>query len=87
MPLYKHVFQSILIIERFEHFISYINNHASKKKRIISPDAVSYMRVNSVGYSTRKMHNIHREIPLSTIKYTIKMESRRINNHSLPRSG
>ncbi|KAI8683215.1 hypothetical protein LRP88_04812 [Fusarium phalaenopsidis] len=39
------------------------------------------------GYSFRQIHHCHREVPLSTIRYTIKQEAKRKENASLPRSG
>jgi hypothetical protein len=43
--------------------------------------------LHSVRYSTRAIHNIHPEISLSTIKYTIKKEALQNNNQSLPPAG
>lgn len=43
--------------------------------------------LHSIGYSTHKIHRAHPNIPLSTIKYTVKMERERDENRSLPRSG
>lgn len=43
--------------------------------------------LSSLGYSLRRIHAIHREIPLSTIRYTVKKEHTRLKNQSLPRSG
>lgn len=42
---------------------------------------------NNAKFSANRIHKIHPEIPLSTIKTTIKRESQRINNVSRPRSG
>jgi hypothetical protein len=42
--------------------------------------------LSSLGYSLRRIHAIHREVPLSTIQYTIKKESQRINNRPLPQT-
>jgi hypothetical protein len=41
----------------------------------------------SIYYSTRRIHNIYLEIPVSTIKYTIQKEALRNNNQSLPQVG
>lgn len=35
----------------------------------------------------KRIHKVHPEISLSTIRYTIKKERERINQRSLPRSG
>jgi hypothetical protein len=41
----------------------------------------------SIGYSYKHIYEMHREIPLSTIKYTIRKEAIRNKNQSIPRSG
>jgi hypothetical protein len=41
----------------------------------------------SIGYFYRYIHEIHREIPLSTIKYTIHKEAIQNKNQSIPQSG
>ena len=43
--------------------------------------------LNSIGWGYKKIHKKHPEIPLSTIKSTIYNERKRLDNHSLPRSG
>jgi hypothetical protein len=43
--------------------------------------------LHSIGYSYKHICEIHREIPLSTIKYTIRKEAIRNKNQSMPQSG
>jgi hypothetical protein len=43
--------------------------------------------LHSIGYSYKHISEIHREIPLSTIKYTIRKEAIRNNNQSMSQSG
>jgi hypothetical protein len=43
--------------------------------------------LSSIGYCLRRIHAIHREIPLSTIRYMVKKEHERLDNQSLPWSG
>ena len=43
--------------------------------------------LHSIGISYSKIHLIHPEIPLGTIKSTCQRESSRLNNESRPRSG
>jgi transposase len=57
-------------------------------RKELSPQTRSRIcELHSIGYGAKRIHNIHWEISLSTIKYTIKKESVRVNNQSLPRSG
>ena len=54
----------------------------------LSPQIRSCLcELHSIGYSYKHIHEIHREIPLGTIKYTIRKEAVRNNNQSMPRSG
>lgn len=43
--------------------------------------------LKAYGLSYRKIHELYRHIPLSTIKTTVLMEKKRVNNASLPRPG
>ena len=43
--------------------------------------------MNSIGWGYKRIHHKHPEIPISTIKSTIYNERKRLNNHTLPRSG
>ncbi|KAL6868527.1 hypothetical protein J3F83DRAFT_699174 [Trichoderma novae-zelandiae] len=43
--------------------------------------------LSSIGYGYKRIHKIHPEVALSTIKYTIAKEAVRDDNHSLPRPG
>jgi hypothetical protein len=43
--------------------------------------------LHAIGYSYKHLHEIHREISLNTIRYTIRKEAIRNNNQSMPRSG
>jgi hypothetical protein len=56
--------------------------------RELSPQMRSRIcELRSIGYSYKHIHEIHREIPISTIKYTVKKEAIRNNNQSLSRTG
>ena len=58
------------------------------KGRELSPQMRSRIcELKSIGYSYSKIHSIHPEIPLSTIKSTCLREKARDNNCSKPRSG
>ena len=58
------------------------------KGRELSPQMRSRIcELKSVGYSYSKIHSVHPEIPLSTIKSTCQREKVRDNNCSKPRSG
>jgi hypothetical protein len=43
--------------------------------------------LHSIGWGAKRIHYLHREIPLSTIKTTIRKEAIRKDNVTLPRSG
>lgn len=43
--------------------------------------------LKSVGYGAKRISKVHPEIPLSTIKYTLRKEAERKNNVTLPRPG
>ena len=58
------------------------------KIKELSPQTRSCIcELNSIGWGYKRIHNKHPEIPISTIKSTIYNERKRLNNHSLPRSG
>ena len=40
-----------------------------------------------LGYSYKRIHRIHPEVPISTVKYTIRMRSKQDHQKSLPRPG
>jgi transposase len=43
--------------------------------------------LHSVGYGYKRIHQIHPEVPVSTIRYTIKKEADRHDNKSMSRPG
>lgn len=43
--------------------------------------------LHSVGYGYKRIHQIHPEVPISTIRYTIKKEADRSDNKSISRPG
>lgn len=43
--------------------------------------------LHSVGYGYKRIHQIHPEVPVSTIRYTIKKEADRSDNKSMSRPG
>ncbi|GFP58381.1 hypothetical protein TASIC1_0010019200 [Trichoderma asperellum] len=43
--------------------------------------------LHSVGYGYKRIHQIHPEVPVSTIRYTVKKEADRSDNKSLSRPG
>lgn len=43
--------------------------------------------LKSIGWSYNRIHNLHRDIPLSTIKSTVLLERKRNDNQSRQRSG
>lgn len=43
--------------------------------------------LKSIGWGAKRIHQKHPEIPLNTIKTTIRRENQRLNNVSQPRSG
>ena len=54
----------------------------------LSPQMRSRLcELNSIGYGAKRISKIHPEIPLSTIKYTLRKEAIRKNNISMLRSG
>lgn len=56
--------------------------------RELSPQMRSRIcELHSCGYSYKRIHEIHREIPYSTIRTTCQREASRINNCSRPRPG
>ena len=59
-----------------------------RRGKELSPQTRSRIcELNSIGWGYKRIHNKHPEIPISTIKSTIYNERKRLNNHSLPRSG
>ncbi|KAL7926521.1 hypothetical protein ACQKWADRAFT_280567 [Trichoderma austrokoningii] len=44
-------------------------------------------KLHSVGYGYKRIHRLHPDIPISTIRYTIKKEAARHDNRSLSRPG
>ena len=54
----------------------------------LSPEIRSRIcELSSLRFSHARIHKIHPEIPLGTIKSTIRLESLRVNNQTRPRSG
>ena len=43
--------------------------------------------LRSIGWGAKRIHTKHPNVPLGTIRYTIKKESERVDNQTLPRSG
>ncbi|PON22868.1 hypothetical protein TGAM01_v208348 [Trichoderma gamsii] len=43
--------------------------------------------LHSVGYGYKRIHQMHPEVPVSTIRYTIKKEADRHDNKSMSRPG
>lgn len=43
--------------------------------------------LHSLGYGYKRIHQLHPEVPVSTIRYTIKKESDRSDNKSMSRPG
>jgi len=57
-------------------------------RRELTPQMRSRIcELHSIGWGYKRIHSKHPEVPISTIRDTIKMESRRQDNKSLPRSG
>lgn len=54
----------------------------------LSPQTRSRIcELRSIGWGAKKIHNKHPEISISTIKYTIQNEEKRLDNHTQSRSG
>lgn len=43
--------------------------------------------LKSLGYSHSRIHKLHLEVPLGTIKSTVRLESQQLENRSQPQSG
>lgn len=59
-----------------------------RRGKELSPQTRSRIcELNSIGWGYKRIYKKHPEIPISTIKSTIYNERKRLDNHSLPRSG
>ena len=58
------------------------------RNKELSPQMRSRIcELKSIGWGYKRIHNLHRDIPLSTIKSTILLEQKRKDNLSRTRSG
>lgn len=59
-----------------------------QKRKELDPQTRSRIcELKSIGWGAQRIHTKHRDIPLSTIKTTLRLEKERHNNVSKPRSG
>jgi hypothetical protein len=77
-----------LAVFRFSQDVQLIDNNTMGRGKELSPQTRSRIcELRSLGWTPSRIHKKHPEIPLGTIKSTIRRKAFRNDNTTLPRSG